>query len=211
MYKKYLEIAVNELDNLKGFERANLALKIAEFMINHEALNVVPTKDDLEVKPDEFINLNPKADINKKIRENKNKEKAEHAEPEMQTVVLSEFPPEVKQVPVKKNDDEITEEWKNKILKREDYDRTWTPRMMANVDLANTFKKLGGFICVGLKKGAFDLAWINTEISRATGGHITQIDVSSKEKLFKSIPPAVTKLVYGHLVKAFKEKKTSAA
>lgn len=231
MYKKYLEIAVKELDNLKGFERANLALKIAGFLADHDTPNVVPTKNDLESKPVEFINLNPKADITKKMKEQQQKEN-EKKNPKERTIVLSEHPLELKQVPVDEKEkpeapaqeapkaqetqetsEEITEEWKSRILQREDFDRTWTPRMLANRDLADTFKRLGGFVFGGIKKNIFKIEWVNEETSRATGGRITKIDVSSKEGFMNSIPPAATKFIYGHLVKAYKESrnKESAA
>ena len=184
--------ALDELQNLTGYEKATVSCQVAELMLKLEGYdvseNLIPQKRDLENKPSEnpveFKDLNEVAPIAETL--NKTVEVATETTEEKHDEIIENSTKEEKPLP---ND------WETKILDSTELDDTWTDRMKANKDVYGYFIKLGTFIQKGIKSKVFDKDWVNQKASEVTEGRVKDITTDFKT----AVTPKMVKMFCSYI------------
>lgn len=198
--QKLFDIAAKELEGLSGYQRADIAIRLAQLVLDDarydeecNASAVIPTKNDLDSKQ-VFENLNNKAKVQVTAK------KAPAAEPKTASA------PAPKAEKKEEAPASADEDWANKKLTSEEYDNTWTDRMKANNDLyRDNYMKLGQFIASGLKAKAFDFNWLNKCAAECTHGTVTDL------RDFKNVVnPKNVKLLKGYIFKMYHDLHKNA-
>lgn len=195
-------IAESELKSLKGYERANIALRLANiYMITdgvENAEKTAPAKETLENKPapaekkkDEktLTDLNPAAPIADKIQEALAQSQTTEEEPKKEEPAPTPEPAPKQEVNIN------SDEWKKKILTPQEIDEDWTPAMQANEELMTALARLKEFIKRGMAAKVLTQDWLNEELSKVTNGHIT----SFSDK--RALSPKLIKIVSPYIIK----------
>ena len=197
-------MAKAELANLKGYEKADIALRLANtLLITEGAKPKAASRKSLENKPapaeekkeeKTLTDLNPQAPIADKILKNINKEPETPAAPAPVVEEKAEPAP----APAKPQVNIGSDEWKKKILTSEELDDEWTPAMMANEDMVKHLNWLAGFCKQGMEKKLITLDWLNTKVKEASENRFSTIKEANTPKFIK--------ILNGHLMKAFQDE-----
>lgn len=204
-----INIAESELKSLKGYERADIALRLANiYMITdgvENAEKTAPAKETLENKPapaekkkeeKTLTDLNPAAPIADKIKEALAQSQAAEEEPKKEEPAPTPEPAPAVETPAPKQEVDInSDEWKRKILTPQEIDEDWTPAMQANEELMTALARLKEFIKRGMAAKVLTQDWLNEELSKVTNGHIT----SFSDK--RALSPKLIKIVSPYIIK----------
>lgn len=209
-----INIAETELESLKGYERADIALRLANILLITNGLETaektVPTRESLENKPTPkkaeaekpaaLTDLNPAAPIADKIQEAMTKAPAEKSEQEAPVQQEEPAPaPVAEPTPApaeeKAEIDIASDAWKKKILTPQEIDDDWTPAMQANEELVTALGRLKEFVKRGMAAKVLTQDWLNSELSKVTNGHIT--DFADK----RALSPKFIKVISPYIIK----------
>ena len=205
-YQKVVAISSfwSMLDTHAAARAATTAAAITKQFVGNSA---TPTKKDLENRPNpataesDVVDINPSAPIAKEI----SKTVKEKTVPVVRVVKEAPTTLEVEQVPVSEAPEELTEEFKNKILSSDELDATWTPRMHANADMEKTYQQCKKFFEEGTAKNAFPPTFLDKAIKCVSEGKIT------KWEGVDFLPPVTTKLYTSGIASIYKKLKQQQA
>ncbi len=110
----------------------------------------------------------------------------------------------------------IPADWATRTLKMEEIDSTWTDKLLQNKEYQELYKQLANFLIAGAMHKAFTEEWLNSSLSKFTGGKINtfvqpkSMGMEDIRTALNQIPPNSAKFILSTMKQAYAELKTGA-